>query len=428
MANGSAMLRGVRRSLAAAAVVACLAAPAAAQYMLQPGDAVRFSVAGLPELSTEAVVGVDGLVRIPQFGAIVAKDRTLEELEDTLRSRIANQMYKRYGADGVPVFIALDPLDVVIDMAAYRPVYVSGDVAQPGAVAFRPGLSVRAAIASAGGPRAGGLLRRTDDPERDEARLQGDYQALWLEGANLRARIWRLRAALVEDPSLPPPTASSLAIGDDLYAEVLDMNRAQLEVDLAAIAGQRSFVSAAISQAEERLDILRQQSENQAIAVKDDEDELGRVKQLFDRGVVPIGRFLDIRRAQLASATRFLQTEDSLARVTLERTRFLRDADAIEESRREAIYSEIAEGQRRLRELAVRLATTRRQLEIIGASPRGLAPASSRIEVALHRGVGPAVVAEAIDLDALLMPGDIIEVTVFEELPFEPSETNFSGG
>ena len=61
---------------------------------------------------------------------------------------LANKLYRQYGRDIMhPEFRRR----VAVDVSEYSPVYVSGDVSKPGAYPFRPGITIRQAIAIAGG-------------------------------------------------------------------------------------------------------------------------------------------------------------------------------------------------------------------------------------------------------------------------------------
>lgn len=384
---------------------------ARADYVLRPGDMIRFFVAGLPELSREAEIGIDGQVRLPQLGALEAAGRTLQEFERAVGRRVEGRPFKRFDEGGMPVFLTLSAEDVAVDMAAYRPVYVAGDVARPGAVPFQPGLTVRAAIAVGGGARIGGPVAERFDPDR-EARIRGDFNVRALDLAHLQADLWRLRAELAEDRDAPPPDASAAALGEETFAGVIALHRKRLEAALEQLEEDRTFLQAASEQAESRITILREQSENQKAAVDADEEEMVRVRQLFDRGIVPIDRLLDIRRAQLASATRLLQSEESLARANLDQTRLHHDKDILEEERKERIFAQIEETERAIRSAETRLSTLREQLQVIGAAPVGLAIEPADPIVTLHRNDGNDVAAMTVSSDHKLLPGDVVEVRV----------------
>ena len=95
-------------------------------------------------------------------------------------------------ADRIDI-VVIDPEEITVDIAEYRPVYVSGDVSKPGELAFRLGMTVRQAVALAGGYD---LLRfRADrDPIMQVADLRSEYETLWTEFGRAQVRIWRVRS------------------------------------------------------------------------------------------------------------------------------------------------------------------------------------------------------------------------------------------
>ncbi|MFC6746256.1 polysaccharide biosynthesis/export family protein [Methylobacterium persicinum] len=132
-----------------AAVALCAAGPARATYRLGPGDVVEVSVLGVQDYRRRVTVDVDGAVALPLVGEIPAEGLAVGDL----RRRIT---------EGLVAGRALKNPDVTVELVEYRPFYVSGDVARPGAIPYRPGLTARVAVALAGGYDA--LRFRSENP------------------------------------------------------------------------------------------------------------------------------------------------------------------------------------------------------------------------------------------------------------------------
>ena len=137
-AGGSGSM--VRR--VASAVLACLfvlsATNARAEYRLAAGDVIEITVFGVQGLTKRTTVDVDGDVSMPVLGRVRATGQSLASLRDLLHSRAAAEAATR-GAD------------VAVDLVQCRPFYISGDVKNSGAYPYVPGLTVRQAVAIAGG-------------------------------------------------------------------------------------------------------------------------------------------------------------------------------------------------------------------------------------------------------------------------------------
>jgi polysaccharide export outer membrane protein len=109
----------------------------AGRYVLGLNDSVRVKVYNEPEISGEYVVDTGGNVSIPLAGRIRAAGLTAEQLQHAIMSRLDNG-------------IIHDP-HVTVEVSAYTPFYIQGEVKRAGEFAYRPGLTVQDAVAQAGG-------------------------------------------------------------------------------------------------------------------------------------------------------------------------------------------------------------------------------------------------------------------------------------
>jgi polysaccharide biosynthesis/export protein len=114
-----------------------------ASYQLGPGDQLRVTVYGSEDLSGDVPVGDTGMAVLPLIGPIKAAGSTPRQLEEAVRAKLISDRY-------------LKNPNVTIQIMNFRPVYVLGEVQKPGDHPYVPGLTVRAAVALAGGftPRA----------------------------------------------------------------------------------------------------------------------------------------------------------------------------------------------------------------------------------------------------------------------------------
>ena len=111
-------------------------------YLLDAGDRLRITVFGQDGLTNSYAVDAAGNVTMPLVGSIAARGRTTAQLSRALTERL-KQGYIR------------EP-KVAIEVEAYRPFFIHGEVVTPGQYAFVPNMTVETAIAIAGGfgPRA----------------------------------------------------------------------------------------------------------------------------------------------------------------------------------------------------------------------------------------------------------------------------------
>jgi polysaccharide export outer membrane protein len=138
-----AVLTGL--ALAGCARNQALLAPApdpAAPYTLDAGDRLRVVVFGQDGLSSSYAVDPSGKITMPLIGAVPARGLTTVEVGQAVAAKL-QQGYVR------------EP-HVAVEVEAFRPFFVLGEVTTPGQFPFVPNLTVEGAVAIAGGfsPRA----------------------------------------------------------------------------------------------------------------------------------------------------------------------------------------------------------------------------------------------------------------------------------
>ncbi|MFH1806722.1 MAG: polysaccharide biosynthesis/export family protein [Pseudomonadota bacterium] len=124
-------------------------------YVLGPQDRLRIVVFGEPDLSGEFSLDDIGQISMPLIGLVALGGLARQDAEVLIASRFS-QGY-------------LQNPSVSIDIIAYRPFYILGEVNNPGAYEFATGLSVLKAVAI-----AGGFTYRANESRFDLVREQGD--------------------------------------------------------------------------------------------------------------------------------------------------------------------------------------------------------------------------------------------------------------
>ena len=106
-------------------------------HRLGIGDKVKVTVFGETDLSGQYEIGATGALSLPLIGEIPAKGAGVNELRDAIAARLRVGYLK-------------DP-KVSVEILTYRPFYVHGEVKSGGEIAFKNGVTIRDAIAIAGG-------------------------------------------------------------------------------------------------------------------------------------------------------------------------------------------------------------------------------------------------------------------------------------
>lgn len=144
-------------------------------YRLGVGDKLKVTVFGEQDLSGTYEVNATGSVALPLIGDIVAKGRPITEFRSVVAKRLSDGYIK-------------NP-KVTVDILAYRPIYVHGEVKQAGEHGYKSGLKLRDAVAMAGGYtyRANQgylLIIREGQAAEAKVRLPSDIDVL--PGDNIR--------------------------------------------------------------------------------------------------------------------------------------------------------------------------------------------------------------------------------------------------
>ena len=113
-----------------------------AAYRLDAGDKLRVVVYGQEGLTNSYAVDAGGSITMPLIGAVPARGRTPAGLAAEITGRLRRGYIR-------------DP-SVAVEIEAYRPFFILGEVAAPGQYPYVPNMSVESAVAIAGGfsPRA----------------------------------------------------------------------------------------------------------------------------------------------------------------------------------------------------------------------------------------------------------------------------------
>lgn len=149
------LLLGLALALSQAALAA-----GGTEYKLASGDMISINVYGEPGLTFEKLTLTDaGTFSYPFIGEVQAKGRTASEIEDQLITKLKGDYL-------------VNPR-ISVNVLQYREFYISGEVTKPGGYPFQPGLTVRRAIAL-----AGGLTERASEKKISITHDQAHAQAI----------------------------------------------------------------------------------------------------------------------------------------------------------------------------------------------------------------------------------------------------------
>lgn len=313
--------RTVRAVLAGVMAVSLLGAlPAqAAPYKLGPQDKLRIRVFEWRQpidqiyewtaLNAEFRVGASGQVSLPLLGEIPATGLTTEELAARIGEQMVQQIRLR------------TPPKVAVEIAEYRPFYIVGAVAKPGAYPFQPQLTVLQALTIAGGlPRPAdiGMMRLG----REVASGRGQLKELSQKLVQLMARKARLEAELKQADKITfPPELAGRKDDPEIVSllaqeeSIFRARRTALSTQIATLRRLKEFLVKEVASLTEQVKLKKKELDTV-------NKELSNVTTLVEKGLSASNRQFGLERttAQIASEQLSLETGLLKAQQEISRT------------------------------------------------------------------------------------------------------------
>lgn len=364
-----------------------VAAPASAQqHTVAPGETLDIAVFRVPELTRQAVVDVDGQIAFPPLGQIAVAGQTVDQIAAVIEQRLAG------------LEILLDA-QVTVGLTTVRPIVIGGDVAQPGALPYQPGLTVRRAIALGGGL---GALRPSMGAVTE---LRAERDAIAAELVAKHATRARAQAELDNVADLVPEDLPELA-GND-RAAVLTLANSLLDAARAESESQKAFLSRDLAIIDNRIERLGEQREHQKALVEQQTEEVTRYTDMQERGLTPQTRVSEEYRTLNELRGNLAQVEADIADVRRAREAAMHELERHDARRAATLQAEVQTALTEIAALNARFRGVTSQLTQFGLG------GNDPLRITVHRMVDGQEKPMAADEDTVLEPGDLVEV----ELP-----------
>ena len=243
-------------------------------------------------LGGEYIVGADGNVNFPMVGQTEGAGRTSADLAAALGGALQQTL----GLSTAPT--------VTVEVAAYGPIYVSGDVGSPGEYPFAPNLTVVKALALAGGERRS--AETASRPEKEILTTSGALDVLEDEHRRLLIRRARLDAELAgqDQITIPPELEGTDGLDPLIAAEtaILSAQRRQAEAQSTSLADQVELLNS-------QIDAFGQKetgTEEQLVIAR---DQLDKITALSDDGLALASRVASLQTSVSDLESRLLDTQ-----------------------------------------------------------------------------------------------------------------------
>ncbi len=378
-------------------------------YRLGPGDRIALRVLSWDRIELQFVefnalggeyaVGPDGYLMVPAAGRFEAAGLTVEEIADEVTDRLESGL----GLADAP--------SASVEVVGFRPVYLLGDVAQPGPIEFAPGLTVQQAVALAGGTRQ--VFDNGPEGMAAALRAVGTLRELGQTLVRQQVRAARLQAERdgAETFAQPSPMdhfgdGTSTETVYELERSLFESRREAQKRALAALDSTRSVLETEIANLEEKLS-------GQARQVAIVKESVGNMESLVDRGLATSPTFVSLQRQLIDLENRELDTETNVFRARQAISELESDRVELEAGRQLEVLRELQNSEAEIQQTLARQDTVR---QLLVGSQALLDEASRFPEVLISYRVTRTEGGLSRQMDAaaatVLKPSDVLEVTV----------------
>lgn len=399
----------IGKSLLLGAALLFSTMPAKAEYLLHAGDTIEISVASLPELKQRVPVQPDGTISFPLLGSVTVAKLSPAEVQAKVQAMLATKVFRQQ---------TIEPDEVTATVVEYRPIYVNGDVSKPGEETYRPLITVRQAVALAGGYDV--VRLRMNNPILESADLKGEYKSLWTEYAKEQAHVWRLKKELGQQTALDEKSLLDVPISRSMAQEIVKVEAENLKARQSDQQAERTFLQRGLAEADEQIKVLAQQQKTEEDGNQADIEELERAKELFSRGNLTTLRLTDARRAMLLSSIQKLQTTAQLLQTKRQKDDLARQIDRLDGQRRSDMLRELQEATVALSKIRIKLQSTGEKLQYTSLAKSRLARGfGNRPAITVVRNGAKGVENLVANEEFELQPGDVVEISLRDDAAVE---------
>ncbi len=306
-------------------------------------------------LNGEYVVSQSGSISIPMIGQMQVGDKTVEDIS----ADIGVKLKQITGLAVAPT--------ASVEVIKYPMIYVSGAVEKPSELEFRPGLTVKQAMAMAGG-RERRSSQTGDYTEAQQISYAGEISRMELQLKQLGARRARLLAELDDQSAITFPPEIKAAPEGSAVRQIMTS-----EVDLfnaRADALRQQLASAADLEAllHNEINILDEKMSSQDEQVKIAQDELSDISKLVDTKILTTSRKTSLERtvAEMQAGKLDLVVASMQAKQKLSETE--RDALNLKGQRKTDAGQQLQATETEIEDTKLKRNTTLQLLQISGAS------------------------------------------------------------
>lgn len=349
-------------------------------------------------VSGDYTVGPSGSISVPFIGDMPAIGKTTDQIAEA----IGLGLQKQFGLRDRP--------SASVEMSQFRPIYLSGEVQNPGEYPFVPNLTVIKAISLGGG------MRRADAGQRfarDFINAKGDAVVYMAERGRLLMRKARLLAELAgKDEIAVPAELKQLPHTADLLASekaLMDTRSQRLKTQLQSLEDLKTLL-------QNEVEALSKKNETQSRQLDLAKADRDKVESLAERGLELASRRISAeQRASDLEAT-LLDTETASLKAKQDINKANQDEITLHNDWQSSLAQDMQDTDTQLETLQLKLSTSQSLMqEAVAQSadashldPSGQGVSISYTIIRDDNGQSKEIQAQE---NTQVLPGDLIKVS-----------------
>ena len=351
-------------------------------------------------VSGDYSVGPDGTISVPFVGELPVNGKTTAEVA----SAIGEDLQQKLGLPDRP--------EASVELAEFRPIFVSGDVETPGRYPYDPQLTVLKALSIAGG------LRRPESGQggaRDFITAQGNYTVMASQRDGLLARRARLEAESAGKQQIDfPPELDKTAAGKKLMADEANLMQARqkrLRLQLESLDDLKQLLQSEIES-------LQKKITTQSRQVDLSREELKGLGDLAGKGLVVNQRVLSLEQTIAELESKLLDMDTAILRAKQDIAKATQDAISLQNDRDTEVASDLQQTESDLDAMNLKMGMySGLMTEALERAPDAARNAvgnnAPEISYSIMRVSSDGKAGEiAVDENTPVLPGDVVKVEI----------------
>jgi exopolysaccharide production protein ExoF len=368
--------------------------PAADSYLISSAERLMIKFQGHPELTGDYRVNADGTISIPVLGRIAVARMNAVELERTLTEKVGK-------ITGREAFIT-------VEVAEYRPIFVSGFVTRPGASPWKPGMTVLHAVTISGGIFRGPEGGMTLAADVEATRTQRGVADLKM----LLATLARLYAEQKGSPKVEIPPRLIGLVGRTEADELIAAQASTFTSRRTALEAQLATLERGIVTTNQELEGLKLQYDRILEQLSLRRDYAKKLNDLLSKGLIRNDRIIDEQVKIADLEEKLTNNVVAVARVQSTLVTMQRDIENLKQERRAAVDAEVIKLEHEVVRLDIEIDAARAAYrKLTGHAAKQESAKDAVIDYEIVRQEGGTSKTFEVDQFTLLKPGDIVVVS-----------------